>query len=407
MPQSLQIGWIDFGSRDRNKILSILSLLSAPEAVDELGIGVVRDGFADLLFPGTSTIQTRAKYFLLVPYIMMEMERENILNSKVFLDRLSSEEIALISILKKDNAEGVIGGRSGQKLQRKPSTIYWNGLYTFGIFQNYSRLSLNGYVRAVCALKREKSLLSAAGHIGKGEGSDDADKIHCGSSGFWRVPPPPENWRGSLTIELTNEEAGFLRERIIKSEHSKDSLLAYILRNNLYDVVTYEDDISIIGKEIELPHDIRQDYEMAQRFSKLIYGANIRYNVILSGGQNEKANKEWDSWYDTATNGFVRNYDIYEAVNRLSISRNNRARLLPFIDKWRKAVLSGDVGVMNNLIIAREIELKGKERAKLNSENSSWQDGVWLGGGRLQYRFRNSRRLIEDIYNGLGGDNNV
>lgn len=406
MPQSLQIGWIDYGSRDRNKILSILSLLSAPEAVDELGIGVVRDGFADLLFPGTSTLQTRAKYFLLVPYIMMELERENILNPKVFLDRLSNEEIALISILKKDNAEGVIGGRSGEKLQRKPSSIYWNGLNTFGIFQNYSRLSLNGYTRAVCALKREERLLSAAGHIDKGERADDADKMYCGASGFWRVPPPPENWRESVTIELTDEEAGFLRDRIIKSEHSKDSLLAHILRNNFYEVVTY-DDISIIGKKFELPQDIREDYEMAQRFAEFIYGANIRFNVILSGGQNDEANEEWKIWYGSVTDGFVRNYDIYEAVNRLSISRHNRARLLPFIDKWKKAVLSGDVAVMDNLIIAREIELKGKERAKLNSENSSWQDGVWLGGRRLQYRFRNTRRLIEDICNGLGVDKNV
>jgi hypothetical protein len=29
--------------------------------VDELGIGQIRDGFANLLFPGTSTIQIRAK----------------------------------------------------------------------------------------------------------------------------------------------------------------------------------------------------------------------------------------------------------------------------------------------------------------------------------------------------------
>ncbi|MDD4767508.1 MAG: DUF6361 family protein [Desulfotomaculaceae bacterium] len=401
MPQSLQIGWIDYGSRERNKILTILSLLSVPQAVDELGIGVVRDGFSDLLFPGTSTIQTRAKYFLLVPYIMMELERENILNPKVFLDRLWSEEIALISILKKGNAEGVIGGRSGEKLQRKPSSTYWNGLYTFGIFQNHSRLSLDGYMRAVCAMKREKRLLSASG-----DGADDADKMYCGPSGFWRAPLPPENWRESVTIELTDEEAGFLRDRITKSEHAKDSLLAHILRNNLYEVVTY-DEISIIGKKFELPQDIRADYEMAQRFAKFIYGANIRFNVILSGGQNEEANREWDIWYGSVTNGFVRNYDIYEAVNRLSISRHNRARLIPFFDKWQKAVLSGDVKVMDNLIIAREIELKGKERAKLNSENSSWQDGVWLGGRRLQYRFRNTRRLIEDIYNGLGVDKNV
>lgn len=406
MPQSLQIGWIDYGSRDRNKILSILSLLSAPEAVDELGIGVVRDGFADLLFPGTSTIQTRAKYFLLVPYIMMELERENNLNPKALLDKLSREEIALITILKKDNAEGIIGGRAGEKLQRKPSSIYWNGIYAYGIFKHYSRISLNGYMRAVCAIKREKSLLYTTGHIDKGEGTDDVEKKYCSTSGFWRVPLPPENWRESVSIELTTEEAGFLRGRIIKSEHSKDSLLAYILRNNLYEIITY-DDISNIGIRMELPEDIRNDYEMAQRFARFIYGANIRYNVILSGGQNKEANEEWDSWYDSVTAGFIRNYDIYEAINRLSISGRNRKKLFPFINKWKQAVLSGDVAIMDNHIIDREIELKGKERAKLNSENYSWQDGVWLGGGRLQYRFRNTRRLIEDIYNGLGGDKNV
>ena len=72
----MQMGWIDLSTRDRNRILSVLSLLSIPGAVDELGTGVVRDGFSDVLFPGTSTIQTRAKYFLLVPYILMELEKE-------------------------------------------------------------------------------------------------------------------------------------------------------------------------------------------------------------------------------------------------------------------------------------------------------------------------------------------
>ena len=104
---------------------------------------------------------------------------------------------------------------------------------------------------------------------------------------------------------------------------------------------------------------------------------------------------------------FIQNYDIYEAVNRLSIRGYNRARLLPFIGKWKEAVLTGDAAVMDELIIAREIELKGKERAKLSSENFSWREGVWLGGGKLQYRFPNSRRLIEDIFNGLGGAKNV
>ena len=141
---------------------------------------------------------------------------------------------------------------------------------------------------------------------------------------------------------------------------------------------------------------------MALDFAEFIYGANIRYNVILSGCKNDLANEEWGIWYRSVTNGFIQNYDIYEAVNRLSIIGRNCEKLRSFFGKWKEAVLTGDVAVMDKLIIDREIELKDKERAKLNSENFSWRDGVWLGGGKLQYRFPNSRRLIEDIFNGLG-----
>ena len=62
----MQLGWIDFSKTERNKILSVLDLLSEPGTLDELGISPIRDGFANLFFPGTSTIQTRAKYLLIV-----------------------------------------------------------------------------------------------------------------------------------------------------------------------------------------------------------------------------------------------------------------------------------------------------------------------------------------------------
>ena len=60
----MQLGWIDFSKEDRQKALDVINLLSEQGAVDELGIGVIRDAFANYFFPGTSTIQTRAKYFL-------------------------------------------------------------------------------------------------------------------------------------------------------------------------------------------------------------------------------------------------------------------------------------------------------------------------------------------------------
>ena len=70
----MQLGWIDFSKSERSKVLSVLELISERGTLDELGIASIRDGFADLFFPGTSTIQTRAKYFFIVriksPYII-------------------------------------------------------------------------------------------------------------------------------------------------------------------------------------------------------------------------------------------------------------------------------------------------------------------------------------------------
>ena len=52
----MQLGWIDFSKEDRQKALDVINLLSEQGAVDELGIGIVRDAFANYFFPGTSTI---------------------------------------------------------------------------------------------------------------------------------------------------------------------------------------------------------------------------------------------------------------------------------------------------------------------------------------------------------------
>lgn len=73
----MPLGWIDFSKSERNKVLSVLDLLSEPGTLDELGIAPIRDGFANLFFPGTSTIQTRAKYFFIVPYALKDLEHSS------------------------------------------------------------------------------------------------------------------------------------------------------------------------------------------------------------------------------------------------------------------------------------------------------------------------------------------
>ena len=67
-----EMGWVDFSSEDRDRVRDVIKQLSEPGTLDELGIGALRDGFADLMFPGFSTIQTRAKYLITIPRIIRD-----------------------------------------------------------------------------------------------------------------------------------------------------------------------------------------------------------------------------------------------------------------------------------------------------------------------------------------------
>ena len=67
--------WLDYSERERRKMLDVVDLFREHDTRDELGVGSVRDAFADMLFPGTSTIMTRARYFLLVPWTYQRLLR--------------------------------------------------------------------------------------------------------------------------------------------------------------------------------------------------------------------------------------------------------------------------------------------------------------------------------------------
>src|SRR5438045_764234 len=63
------IAWVDFDEVERDRARRLMDLFREQESRDELGLGAIRDSIADHLFPATSTIQTRARYMLFVPWI--------------------------------------------------------------------------------------------------------------------------------------------------------------------------------------------------------------------------------------------------------------------------------------------------------------------------------------------------
>ena len=88
----MQIGWVDFSKTERDKVVSILRLLGAQTALDELGIGTVRDAFSDMFFPGISTLQTRAKYFVILPYLFAQAENHRFKHRRDVLAYIHNEE---------------------------------------------------------------------------------------------------------------------------------------------------------------------------------------------------------------------------------------------------------------------------------------------------------------------------
>ena len=103
---------------------------------DELGISTIRDGLADLLFPGTGTVQTRARYFFFISWIYRDLEQRDT-TSREIAEKARAREIELIYALEKggEKKAGVIGVDAREELQRLPSIIYWKGLGDWGVRQ--------------------------------------------------------------------------------------------------------------------------------------------------------------------------------------------------------------------------------------------------------------------------------
>ena len=128
--------------------------------------------------------------------------------------------------------------------------------------------------------------------------------------------------------------------------------------------------------------------------SDLVYLARVRYNVMLSEGENDTASDAWESLsseLDRRTK-----VDLLAVFSELKLQ--NPATFY-FLSNIQKAFKEKDIDRADVLIGRRERELKGINRAKL-SRTKEFDHSKWVGGGKLDYRFSNARRIVNDIYAG-------
>ena len=150
--RSLQtfLGWIDGDPSHEDAVLKALGARGSQDAREELGLGSLRDSFADAFFPGLSTIQTRARYFFFVQWCCeLAAHRSTEEDILVALHRHEIDLIRALSHLGPNH--GVIGIDSQDQLKRMPSDIYWSGLQRLGLRQVEG--SSHHWARAVIAAR--------------------------------------------------------------------------------------------------------------------------------------------------------------------------------------------------------------------------------------------------------------
>ncbi len=397
----MPLGWIDFSKSDRNKVLNVLERLSERGTLDELGISPIRDGFANIFFPGTSTIQTRAKYFMIVPYALKDMEYSNETNPNRVLRTFDEIEKKCGEMLLGNggDTDGIIGSRSlGQNkwVKRTPADIYWAGLRNYGIFTGGS-LSLSEYVRAVCALKNQKTTLIRLGNRNDNSEMDECDDKDAGSlfrRNFWKIPTYYEGWKDDISIKLSPEEGSFLKSQILTAFPT--SMMAYILKKGIIDILSCKSfqDLQTLIKLF--PDQIQKDYALAYSFSSFLFVIRVVYNMVVSDSQNEAANVFWREFEPNLAK--IADVDLEAIFARLSVYGNTS--LCKFLRKSQGLMRQADLERLKTEIKIREHNLKDK-RAK-TSQPGKFDHNAWFGGGELDYRFGNAKVIISDIFESEG-----
>ena len=392
--------WLDYSEHERRKTLDVINLFREQDTRDELWLGAVRDGMADLLFPGTSTVQTRAKYFLLIPWTYLRLEYRRVSPAQVS-NSARAAEIQLISVLAgSDDNDGVIGIQAGKNLQRLPSNVYWQGLGQWGIriypgSQDQYHRSLASFYASAANTQRD----------------DDGEPVEGQLSRNWHasLPAPPREFPAGLSLALSVDEAEYLRERILT--RAPGTLLTFLVdRGTQAERTAFPWHHHQLA---ELPVRIREQLDHAQNISELMWGAALLYNLMLARlSERSELVQSYEQRLAGWSTMIEARHDALRAWDRRrfwDILLSAGARPTPltraFIDTWIAHTLGNPRGMAANasvqrLIRDRERALKGGQ-ARLDNRRALENWGGAAGSAQLSFRWPVAQRMVEDILSGL------
>lgn len=401
------ISWLDYSELDRQSAIHIIEMFREHDTRDELGVGSVRDALSDLLFPGISTIQTRPRYFLLVPWVYQMVE--DWASSK----HRSREEIArearrrelelLRALAKADDTSGVIGIEAGDSLKRLPSSVYWQGLLKWGIRRFPG--SLGQFHRVL-----------RHGQTGRLFAEVDGDDRYIDGDGYWHggLPPVPKYFPQNQSLNLSADEAAYLLDRI--RGRAGDTLLAWIVENT--SPFDEADAPWRHPRVVDLSLELSGQLTHGRWFSELMHGAALLYNLMLA---RKRGGAELVDYYED----LIETWGALVKVERPALALWDRQDFWKtvfdvnpritvgtrvFVDSWMNFALGalkpvdlGSSSEAQRLIFDREVRLK-RSRSRLHDARALERWSGSSGTGLMTFRWPVVQNIVRDIRTALDGD---
>jgi hypothetical protein len=425
------IGWFHLGSEEARRAGEVLRRLDAVEdSVDELGFGILRDGFAEQFFPGTSTVMTEVRYLLLIARIYRHIE--SCLKNKprsIHDPRRKSREMqdqmrdVLCDSYGRRRGNGIIGLRV-QEPVRYPSDIYWSSLKRLGIFL-LKHDSESDYQQRLAQYRDQPPLLTDES---KSPITNDEQGAHWDSG----LPFPEDvdnalaengTFLSGLRFELSQPEAIYLRDCYLGSadrkveDGIKNSLLAHLIRQRRKARFWFPWDVS--GPKV-----LEQAIDDAKHLSALVQGAMLQYYWWLIRGREEMGldlpgvdvEGAFAFWWENGRPLVVDpDYSWDAFIQRRARDLRVQRRDAWFLAEWtghchsarRPASFLSDGGV-RTLIVDRERLCKpGKARLTHDKHLKTWGLGFTLKQGEafsLNYRSPIGYNFVARIVAGLAED---
>ena len=404
----MQIGFVNFNTEEKKRVAKMMQLLQESEAIEELGIGRVRDHFSNTLFPGTSTLQHHAKYFVVMPslYYHTAFKSRKFQNLAEVSRYIKEAEVQITRQMAKwDNNQinttetGITGINTlkdalndyNKYVKYDPAYIYGSGLARYGIIPD------TGVERLILELdKKHFADPHNKGALKNEDTTEDAGDLTGDKQVIKACGESYDCFNGkTMSLALTEKEASFMKDRIHSS--CDGTMLAYLI-DSKYDIPERIGYFAIEELLSELDPDVVDVYKKSVLFSKLMHLIDWRFNYSYfdSFGNTDEAEVCKDEYEKLLAEykEVILNEDAFKAL--FDYTRSIDMMLTEFCEACYKAIIEDEPTRVDQLVKAREHSVK-RERSKIG--NIAYKN---KGRGKPlpnTFRWETVRTMVNEIRN--------